>query len=120
MQQSYFPREESRKTMSTQELGQAGSAPGLTALPRIEDIPRAGDGLDTDRVREAFEAFRRHAAQLQAQLRVLQAAGRGAPVEPSGHAVRMDSLHMIRAAAEFADTIERDAQTASANQYARA
>ncbi|HEX5245597.1 MAG TPA: hypothetical protein VFW41_00565 [Gaiellaceae bacterium] len=92
----------------------------LTALPKIEDIPRAGDGLDADQVREAFDAFRRHVAQLQAQLRVLQAAGnRAGGGEPSGHAVRMDALHLIRAAAEFADTIERDAQTASAGQLAR-
>jgi hypothetical protein len=91
----------------------------LTPLPRLEDMPRAGEGLDGDAVREAFEAYRRHAAQLQAQLRVLQAAGRTAQVEPTGHAVRMDALHLIRAAAEFADTVERDAQTASAAQLAR-
>jgi len=92
----------------------------LTALPKIEDIPRVGDGLDADQVREAFDAFRRHVAQLQAQLRVLQVAGsRSGGGEPSGHAVRMDALHLIRAAAEFADTIERDAQTASAAQIAR-
>ena len=91
----------------------------LTPLPRIEDLPRRGDGLDPDAVQEAFEAYRRHAAQLQAQLRVLQAAGRSAQVEPTGHAVRMDALHLIRAAAEFADTVERDAQTASAAQLAR-
>ena len=66
----------------TQEPGQA-QAPGLTALPRFEDMPQAGDGLDPERVRDAFDAFRRHAAQLQAQLRVLQAAGRSAQtVEP--------------------------------------
>src|SRR2546425_13341775 len=106
--------------MSTQEPGQAPGAPGLTALPRVEEIPQAGDGLDPEKVREAFDAFRRHAAQLQAQLRVLQAAGRSAQtVEPTGHAVRMDALHLIRAAAEFADTIERDAQTASATQLGR-
>src|SRR5205823_1260225 len=40
-------------------------------------------------------------------------------VEPSGHAVRMDALHLIRAAAEMADTVERDAQTASASQLRR-
>ena len=69
-------------------------------------------------MRDAFEAFRRHTAQLQAQLRVLQAAGQSG-VEPTGHAVRMDALHLVRAAAEFADTIERDAQTASAAQLRR-
>src|SRR5437868_10156389 len=107
--------------MATQGPGRAPSAAGLTALPRLEDLPRSGDGLDADRVREAFDAFRRHAAQLQAQLRVLQAAGTrpGPNVEPTGHAVRMDALHLIRAAAEFADTIERDAQNASATQLGR-
>jgi len=93
--------------------------PALTALPRIEDLPTAGDGYDRDRVREAFDVFRRHTAQLQAQLRVLQAAGRTASVDPTGHAVRMDALHLIRAAAEFADTLERDAQSASAAQLGR-
>lgn len=106
--------------MSTEGPGRAG-APALTSLPRYEDLPRVGDGLDPDRVREAFDAFRRHAAQLQAQLRVLQAAGTrpGPSVEPTGHAVRMDALHLIRAAAEFADTIERDAQNASAAQLGK-
>jgi len=104
--------------MATEGPGRAG-VPSLTSLPNFEDIPRSGDGLDPERVREAFEAFRRHAAQLQAQLRVIQAAGRGAGVEPTGHAVRMDALHLIRAAAEFADTIERDAQNASASQLGR-
>src|SRR5207247_1820246 len=93
--------------------------PSLTSLPRVEDLPTSGDGYDRERVQEAFDAFRRHTAQLQAQLRVLQAAGRTVGVEPSGHAVRMDALHMIRAAAEFADTIERDAQNASAAQLGR-
>src|SRR6266850_907505 len=107
--------------MAIEGPGRAG-APSLTSLPRYEDIPQAGDGLDAERVRDAFDAFRRHAAQLQAQLRVLQAAGSsrtGAIVEPTGHAVRMDALHLIRAAAEFADTIERDAQNASATQLSR-
>ncbi len=36
-----------------------------------------------------------------------------------GHAVRMDALHLIRAAAEFADTLERDAQNASAAQLGK-
>src|SRR5579864_5991745 len=104
--------------MATEGPDRAG-APSLTSLPSFDDIPRKGDGLDADRVREAFDAFRRHAAQLQAQLRVLQAAGRSTSVEPTGHAVRMDALHLIRAAAEFADTLERDAQTASATQLSR-
>ena len=95
------------------------STAGLTALPTVEQLQRSGDGYDERGVREAFDSFRRHTAQLQAQLRVLQAARTTANVEPTGHAVRMDSLHLIRAAAEFADTLERDAQTASATQLQR-
>src|SRR6266511_2822888 len=103
--------------MATQEPGQQ---PSLTALPRLEDLPKSADGYDAEKVREAFEAFRRHSAQLQAQLRVLQAASRSPQsVEPTGHAVRMDSLHLIRSAAEFADTVENDAQRASEAQLAK-
>src|SRR5947208_6969115 len=103
--------------MATQEPGQQ---PSLTALPRLEDLPKRGDGYDAERVREAFESFRRHTSQLQAQLRVLQAASRsGQSVEPTGHAVRMDALHLIRAAAEFADTVEADAQKASEAQLSK-
>ena len=92
----------------------------LTSLPRLEDLNVTPDGTyEPDAVREAFDAFRRHALQLQAQLRVLQAAGKTADVEPTGHAVRMDALHLIRAAAEFADALERDAQNASAAQIQR-
>jgi hypothetical protein len=106
--------------MSTQEPGRSQGAPTLTALPNVEDLATAPQGYDPEQVREAFTAFRRHATQLQAQLRVMQAAGRTpAAVEATGHSVRMDSLHLIRAAAEFADTLERDAQQASASQLAR-
>jgi vacuolar-type H+-ATPase subunit H len=104
--------------MASEGQERAEQAPALTSLPRVEDLPSAADGFDREKVREAFEAFRRHTTQLQVQLRVLQAAGQGS-AEPTGHAVRMDALHMIRAAAEMADTIERDAQTASAAQLRR-
>jgi hypothetical protein len=104
--------------MATEDQGRAGQAPALTSLPRVEDLGGAADGFDREQVRDAFEAFRRHTTQLQVQLRVLQAAGQSG-VEPTGHAVRMDALHLIRAAAEMADTIERDAQTASAAQLRR-
>jgi hypothetical protein len=105
--------------MATEGQGSASQAPALTSLPRVEDLPGSSDGFDREKVREAFEAFRRHTTQLQVQLRVLQAAGQSGQVEATGHAVRMDALHMIRAAAEMADTIERDAQTASAAQLRR-
>jgi F0F1-type ATP synthase membrane subunit b/b' len=105
--------------MATQEPGRAATPSALAALPRLEDIPLADRGYDPERVQAAFDSFRRHTAQLQAQLRVLQAAGRGARVEATGHSVRMDALHLIRSAAEFADTLERDAQSAAAAQIAR-
>src|SRR5688500_15011743 len=94
------------------------SLAALTAVPTLEQL-RTGEGYDEQSVRDAFDAFRRHTTQLQAQLRVLQAARKTSNVEPTGHAVRMDALHLIRAAAEFADTLERDAQTASATQLQR-
>src|SRR6266581_7415361 len=97
-----------------------GQAQALTSLPTLEELPRSsGGGYEPDGVRTAFDSFRRHVLQLQAQLRVLQAAGQTANVDPTGHAVRMDALHLIRAASEFADVLERDAQAASAAQLAR-
>jgi F0F1-type ATP synthase membrane subunit b/b' len=105
--------------MATQDPGRA-PGPGLTPLPRIEDLPTATNGYERERVEEAFDAFRRHVTSLQANLRVLQAAPRRGVTEPSGHAVRMDALHLVRSAAEFADTIERDAQEAATKQVAKA
>ncbi|HEX7255861.1 MAG TPA: hypothetical protein VF236_08030 [Gaiellaceae bacterium] len=96
-----------------------GAQPAITSLPRVEDLPVAERGYDADRVRDAFDAFRRHVVQLQAQLRVLQAAGQGGQVEPTGHAVRMDALHLIREASAFADVLENDAQRASAAQFGK-
>src|SRR5512142_300294 len=42
-------------------------------LPRIEDLPLAEQGYDQEAVRAAFDAFYRHAAQLDASLRALEA-----------------------------------------------
>jgi len=94
-------------------------APAMTSLPTIETLPEVAGGFEEQAVRDAFDAFRRHMVQLQAQLRVLQAAGRGASVAPTGHPVRMDALHLIREAADFAEVLERDAQRASAAQLQR-
>ena len=106
--------------MSSNEPSRAPATPALTAMPQVPDLPVAEHGYDRAKVEESFEAFRRHVTSLQSQLRVLQAAPRGAGAEPTGHAVRMDALHLVRAAAEFADTIERDAQEAAAKQIGRA
>ena len=104
--------------MSAQEP--AAARPSLASVPRVEDLPRTPDrGFDERAVRDAFDSFRRSLLQLQAQLRVVQAAGATGPAEPIGHSVRMDALRLIRAAAEFADVLERDAQRASAAQLRR-
>ena len=95
------------------------AAPTMTSLPTPESLQTVPGGFDEQAVRDAFEAYRRHTVQLQAQLRVLQAAGRSAHVDPTGHAVRMDALHLIRSAAEFADTVEADAQKASEAQLSK-
>jgi hypothetical protein len=42
-------------------------------LPRIEDLPLADSGYDQEAVRLAFDSFYRHAAQLDASLRTLEA-----------------------------------------------
>ena len=51
----------------------AGSRPSEPALPRVEDLPIVDHGYDPERVQEAFDSFYRHAAQLDASLRVLEA-----------------------------------------------
>lgn len=43
------------------------------ALPRVEDIPVVERGYDPERVREAFDAFYRHLARLDATLRTIEA-----------------------------------------------
>lgn len=92
----------------------------LTPVPRIEDLGIAERGYDRDAVKQAFADFRRLLTWHQAQLRVLQSAPRGASPQSTGHDIRMDALHLIRAAADFADALERDAQTAAARQMERA
>jgi len=61
--------------MSTQEPGR--TPPALTSLPRIEDLPRAGDGYDADRVQEAFETFRRVASGLSQVISLVLEPWRG-------------------------------------------
>jgi len=51
--------------MATNGEDRAPQIPALTALPRIEELPRVENGYDPERVQDAFEAFRRHAAQIQ-------------------------------------------------------
>jgi hypothetical protein len=106
--------------MATPESPEPLAAPALTSLPSAEELPIVEQGFDPARVREALDSYQRHVTQLQVQLRVLQTAARSGEAEPTGHAVRMDALHLVRAAAELADTIERDAQQASIAQIRKA
>ena len=43
------------------------------SLPRVEDLPVVAEGYDPDRVRDAFDAFYRHLARLDATLRTIEA-----------------------------------------------
>ena len=47
--------------------------PARPALPALEDLPKTGDGYDAERVEEAFDAFYRHIAKLDATLQALEA-----------------------------------------------
>jgi hypothetical protein len=47
--------------------------PGREPLPRVEDLPIAEQGFEQESVRAAFDSFYRHAAQLDAALRTLEA-----------------------------------------------
>src|SRR5215208_5970548 len=49
---------------------------GRQRLPRLDDLPRGADGYDEEAVRNAFDAFYRHAAELDATLAVLASADR--------------------------------------------
>jgi len=46
---------------------------GREPLPRVEDLPVSEEGYDQDSVKAAFDSFYRHAAQLDAALRTLEA-----------------------------------------------
>ena len=47
--------------------------PSREPLPRVEDLPIADQGYDQESVKAAFDSFYRHAAQLDAALRTLEA-----------------------------------------------
>ena len=47
--------------------------PSREPLPRIEDLPVAEQGYEQESVKAAFDSFYRHAAQLDAALRTLEA-----------------------------------------------
>jgi hypothetical protein len=57
--------------MTSDAWPSSGESPA--PLPRIEDLPLADHGYDQEAVRLAFDSFYRHAAQLDATLRALEA-----------------------------------------------
>src|SRR5919109_453110 len=73
------------------------------ALPRAEDLPIVSEGYDREKVREAFDAFYRHAAQLDAALRTLEAVE---TFQRSAAELRGD-LRAIRAAGFSAQSWQR-------------
>jgi hypothetical protein len=49
------------------------SSPSREPLPRVEDLPVAEQGYEQESVKAAFDSFYRHAAQIDAALRTLEA-----------------------------------------------
>jgi cell division septum initiation protein DivIVA len=101
-------------------MGASGSA------PRLEELRRSADGgYDAQSVAAAFDTFRRNLMQLSAELRVLKAAAAARPhatvPEPDAttREARMSAMRIVRAAAEFADAIEREAQEAATARLGR-
>lgn len=59
--------------MMENEAWPSPQTPAREPLPRVEDLPIAEQGYEQESVRAAFDAFYRHAAQLDAALRTLEA-----------------------------------------------
>jgi hypothetical protein len=59
--------------MMEQEAWPTPQGPARDPLPRIEDLPVADQGYEQESVKAAFDSFYRHAAQLDAALRTLEA-----------------------------------------------
>jgi hypothetical protein len=68
--------------------------PSREPLPRVEDLPLSERGYEPESVRAAFDSFYRHAAQLDAALRTLEAAD---SFQQQAAALRAD-LRTLRAA----------------------
>ena len=56
-----------------QEAWPTPQTPAREPLPRVEDLPVAEQGYEQESVKAAFDSFYRHAAQLDAALRTLEA-----------------------------------------------
>src|SRR3989454_1268243 len=56
-----------------QEAGPSQQGSSREPLPRVEDLPVAEQGYEQESVKAAFDSFYRHAAQIDAALRTLEA-----------------------------------------------
>jgi hypothetical protein len=103
-----------------------GAARRLMPLPRVEDLPAAKHGVDPAAVEEAFRRFELYAGSLRGQLRELQEArarqlAAGGTALPGGETVtRAEAIELARAAAAFAETLERDARESAQRLIAAA
>jgi hypothetical protein len=59
--------------MMENEAWPSPQTPAREPLPRVEDLPLAEEGYEPESVKAAFDSFYRHAAQLDAALRTLEA-----------------------------------------------
>jgi hypothetical protein len=59
--------------MMEQEAWPSPQEPSREPLPRLEDLPVAEQGYEQESVKAAFDSFYRHAAQIDAALRTLEA-----------------------------------------------
>ena len=91
------------------------TSPPADPLPQVDQIRSVGHGagLDPQAVSEAFDVFHRHVGWYRDQVSALPAL-----MDTSRQEARSDALRLIRAAAEFADVLERDAQEVAAKQIA--
>ena len=60
-------------SMMENEAWPTPQTPAREPLPRVEDLPVAEQGYEQESVKAAFDSFYRHAAQLDAALRTLEA-----------------------------------------------
>jgi hypothetical protein len=66
-------RQEPHNEVMEHEAWPTPQTPSREPLPRVEDLPLAEQGYEQESVKAAFDSFYRHAAQLDASLRTLEA-----------------------------------------------
>jgi hypothetical protein len=86
--------------------------------PELRYLPRGPDGYDEEKVEEAFEAFRRQIAALQAEIYELKTQGGGGAEPLPGDAARAETLRLVQAGTELAHAIEQDARETASRQLA--